>query len=407
MKLQPGFLSSIVDRVGKVFLGSSLGVLWATGGVQAQKEANNWIFGSHAGINFSSSVPAPFSGASILTNEGSAVISDQSGTLLFYTDGQTVWNKNHQPMPNGAGLLGGSSATQSAIIVPWPQSDCSKYFVFTVDAVEDNLPDSLRYSVVDLSLPSGSGLGDLVSKNTLLKTLVSEKLTAVSDSSGTGFWVIAHGFENKPGSSANKEYYSYHITASGINITPVISTVGSAHEGATATPLYASQGQMKVSPDGKLIASAVRSGFIDILNFSTLTGIVSGPAKKFDKDNSAFKTNLFYGVEFSPNSKLLYVSTTEGSPNEVLQLDLTTSNGTTLYTKQKPAGTGVFYDTGELQMGPDKKVYVARYGQSFISVIDSPDTVGPGASFNPSGPALSTTAQSRLGLPTIIAGNFS
>jgi hypothetical protein len=37
--------------------------------------------------------------------EGCATISNSSGQLLFYTDGITVYNRNHQVMPNGTGLL--------------------------------------------------------------------------------------------------------------------------------------------------------------------------------------------------------------------------------------------------------------------------------------------------------------
>ena len=44
------------------------------------------------------------------TFEGVASISDYKGNLLFYTDGQKVWNSKHEIMPNGDGLMGDSSA---------------------------------------------------------------------------------------------------------------------------------------------------------------------------------------------------------------------------------------------------------------------------------------------------------
>ena len=85
----------------------------------AQGEANHWFFGQNAGINFNNGTATSTTG-SLNTIEGCASFSDISGDLLFYTDGITVWDKNHTKMPNGQNLLGDPSSTQSAIIVPHP-----------------------------------------------------------------------------------------------------------------------------------------------------------------------------------------------------------------------------------------------------------------------------------------------
>lgn len=73
--------------------------------VFGQNEANNWYFGYNAGLSFSTDPPTPLTNGALVTGEGSAVISDVNGNLLFYTDGSTVWNANHVVMPNGTGLL--------------------------------------------------------------------------------------------------------------------------------------------------------------------------------------------------------------------------------------------------------------------------------------------------------------
>src|SRR6476659_883346 len=80
----------------------------------AQNEANKWLFGNGGGLDFNSGSPLPFPGGQTATSEGSASVSDASGNLLFYTDGITVWDKTHAIMPNGTGLLGGYSSSQSA-----------------------------------------------------------------------------------------------------------------------------------------------------------------------------------------------------------------------------------------------------------------------------------------------------
>ena len=103
----------------------------------AQRQNNQWRFGQNAAIDFNSAPPASPSGCVIQTPEGSASIADrQTGALLFYTNGITVWNANNQPMPNGSGLLGGTSdllsSTTAAVIIPKPQST-NLYYIVTID----------------------------------------------------------------------------------------------------------------------------------------------------------------------------------------------------------------------------------------------------------------------------------
>jgi hypothetical protein len=96
------------------------------GFLYSQKQNNQWRFGTGQGINFNTNPPSIFNGVPISTYEGSASIADKTtGALLFYTDGVTVWNTNNQVMPNGTGLLGGStylSSITAAVIIPKPSS---------------------------------------------------------------------------------------------------------------------------------------------------------------------------------------------------------------------------------------------------------------------------------------------
>jgi hypothetical protein len=63
------------------------------------------------------------------TPAGCSSISDKNGALLFYTNGQTVWNKNHEIMDNGSNLSGDPNNTQSSIIIPKP-NDENTYYIF-------------------------------------------------------------------------------------------------------------------------------------------------------------------------------------------------------------------------------------------------------------------------------------
>ena len=165
--------------------------------VFAQRQASNWYFGYGAGIQFDLATNSTNSvnNGQLFTNEGCSSISDEDGNLLFYTDGTTVWNKQHTIMTNGIGLYGDNSSAQSAIIVPKPD-DPNIYYIFTVDtSVGDLDPDNgFNYSVVDMTLDGG--LGAVTSKNVNLLQLCSEKLTAVlKDCITKSIWVITFASE--------------------------------------------------------------------------------------------------------------------------------------------------------------------------------------------------------------------
>jgi hypothetical protein len=232
----------------------------------AQNAAMNWAFGQRARINFKNNTVGT---SAISTSEGSSSISDSNGDLLFYTDGITVWDKNDNPMPNGFGLKGSPSSTHSALIVP---CSCSKYFIFITDAFENQYQNGLEYSVVDMNATTNPGLGDVIVKNVPLLQPASEKIAGVSDGSA-GFWVVGHKM-------GNNEFVSYHIVAnSDCTLHPeaaIISKAGAAYNGGTSN---FGAGQMKISPDGKLLAHAGLStgatSFIELFKFSTSTGTVS------------------------------------------------------------------------------------------------------------------------------------
>ena len=107
----------------------------------AQKEAANiWYFGREAGVSFNTSPPTALTDGQLNTFEGCSTYSDSNGNLLFYVGAPnttanrlTVWSKekdsngNHIVMTYTNGnlandLLGDTSSTQSAMIIPKPMS---------------------------------------------------------------------------------------------------------------------------------------------------------------------------------------------------------------------------------------------------------------------------------------------
>ena len=337
----------------------------------AQKEANKWLFGNNGGLDFNSGSPLPFPGGQTFTSEGSASVADAAGNLLFYTDGITVWNRNHVQMPNGFGLLGGSSSSQSAMIVLLPGST-TQYYVFTVGQTFTDF----NYSIVDMSLQGGNG--DVTTKNFLVSTAVCEKLCSVKKPNGLDFWIIVHD-------AYTNEFDAYSFTAAGLNLVPVVSLAGTNNTGDI--------GYMKTSPDGKRLSTALwNSGnLFELFDFNKSTGIVSNAITlPFHAAGSGA-----YGIEFSPNNRYLYCAWI--TPGEVRQYDVQAGSAAAIAASEVFLGTTAIAFNGALQLGPDKKIYLAQLGASYLGVINNPDVGGTGCNFVDVGPAIAGQAQ--LGLP--------
>ena len=104
--------------------------MYYTAECSGQKYNNNWVFGIEAGIDFNTNPPTKRLNDSIQSPEGCTTISDpNTGELLFYSDGDTIYNRNHQVMPNGIGLGGHYSTTQGVLAVPDP-GNLNKYYLF-------------------------------------------------------------------------------------------------------------------------------------------------------------------------------------------------------------------------------------------------------------------------------------
>lgn len=104
-------------------------------GCYAQGKANIRYFVRDTRLDFNSGSPVVLTDGQMNTLEGCATISNTAGQIFLYTDDVTVWDKNHQIMSNGTGLLGSLSSSQLAMIVPKPNSSTLCY-VFTSDKFE-------------------------------------------------------------------------------------------------------------------------------------------------------------------------------------------------------------------------------------------------------------------------------
>ena len=347
----------------------------------AQKEANIWYFGVDAGLDFNPGAPVALTNGVMNQWEGCASIADANGNLLFYTDGERIWNKNHLQMPNGFGLKGYMSSSQSALIVPKPGS-ANIYYVFTTwQGLGAN------YSEVDMTLQGN--LGDVTTKNNLLFSTSDEKLTAVKHSNGTDVWVVYH-------KRTTDEFNAFLVTSSGVASSPVLST-------GTVIAIQA-MGCMKVSPDGKKLAAAFMTPEkYELLDFDNTTGMVSNPVVIPCPVSSGSLPYYSYGVEFSPDGSKLYVSA--DNCKNLYQYDVNAGSAASIIASAKVVGTTASSSISQLQLGPDKKLYACRFGDGYLGVVNDPNAMGTACNYVDKGVALGGK-NNTMGLPGFIQSYF-
>ena len=367
-----------------IFLLSSVSVF-------SQKETWKWYISGKGALDFSSGSPVSFgNNAMNLSWEGCSTISDANGNLLFYTDGSWLYDKNHSVPPNGSNLNGCNSVTQVGIFVPKPGS-ATNYYLFIIGGPSFNgssPPWTLYYNEINTTLNGGTG--DISIKGVPLAASTAncgEKMTAVKHCNGVDYWLVVHDINGTA-------YRAYLVTAGGVSTTPVVSNVGTSF--VTNANGDDGQGQMKLSPNGSKIASALYAqGLVEVCDFNKATGVVSNPLSLGNGGQYS------YGVEFSPDNSKLY-SSNVGTPASVRQWNLCAGSNAAILASGVAVGGN---SNCSLQLGPDGKVYGNQFTAT-LSVINNPNAAGVGCNYSTNGVLLIPPMGSSLGLPNFISSYF-
>ena len=110
---------------------------------QDEKFINTWYFGYKAGLDFNQATdsipPTVLTNSQMIAPAGSGIMADGSGNILFYSNGDTVWSRNHSIMLNGTGMGGNRLVTDGPLPIKLPGSPTvpggpTRYLLFTQDA---------------------------------------------------------------------------------------------------------------------------------------------------------------------------------------------------------------------------------------------------------------------------------
>lgn len=385
--------------------------------VSAQREASNWFFGFKAGLTWNTTqslIGTPVGGTTggsvvlselpivipsqISTVEGCFSLSTDQGLLLFYSDGERIWDRSGTIMPNGSGLQGDFSSAQSGIILPYPGQN-NRYINVSIDAGDGPISKPPYYSVIDMTLP-GNGtvanpLGDVIpaQKNIPFSGasgITGESVTSILHANGTDYWVVA------PGKGSTVYLNAWLVNSSGPQTSsPVVTSM----PGFSMPPANAS-GYIKFTADGKHFAWADDDQYVVFGDFNAATGQFSN--LKFIN----YATNASdepYGIEFSPSMQYLYVGGREKLFVYELDVILNWPGTNASAAPRQVFNFGV--EVNGLQLALDGRIYVTAFQQTFLYVITNPNTPADLKIYQLPNDFLSP-GSSAIGLPSFAASWF-
>jgi hypothetical protein len=350
----------------------------------AQLETSHWFLrNNHVTIKPSGVNNVTPSGISSSFNPiyGSTSVSDKAGDLLFACDGNTIVDKNYSVMPALKGInFYGNNNKVLAVKIP----NSTRYYVFYGRSFGTgrNLPWTLKYAIVDLSL--NGGLGDVTSYDNVIAADLSQGFTLANASNNEDVWLITHR-------AATDNFLLYKITASGLQSMPVISEAGTV--ATTQDYLFR---DLKTSHDGKMIAGiayrdyttifAETIRFLEVFNLDATNGRLTSKVRT-KRVGGYF--DIFQTLEFSADNRLLYKGTIQRVDGlqpcgwgygDVTQYNLcyTDSLEFTLYAMlvaRDYQRCNPWLTWGRIQMGADKRIHMPFTGTT-VSAIGYPNRLG-------------------------------
>lgn len=370
-----------------------------------QDSESNWYLSTSNGLNFATGVPIASTSIPItnLFERSCAMQNDNSGNVMFYTNGVSVWKADHTLLNTSTPLKGSLQTFNGAFSIPIPGT--TDYYIFTKSY--DNL-DGFRKSRVKvvgslISMPIATinepiglltGMSDFLTGN---NGAVYGGSSIEAIRSCNGYWIF----------TTLKKSSGYFISV--FSLTSVGLNYVSSIPVPTLTGII--QDQIKISPDGNKIVyrgNGYGNKICLIFDFDKFQGTLSNQKYVFNSFGNP------EGIVFSPNSKFLYVS---DFLNSFYQVNI---DSATPLTNRIKLSSSVIPRTSKL--GPDNKIYFidSTIGNYRLGVIHNPDIQATelnlnACNFSPNGPLMGRSVNAGLAtdfvlpniLPKIVSNTIS
>lgn len=360
----------------------------------AQKEENIWIVDENYAVDFNSGTPQVINVSygrfypenHINHSLTASSVCDKNGSLLFYTDGNQVWNAQRQIMPNGR--LAGNSPNvlqynyenARAIIVP-NLNDSLQYYI----VVSDHVTEQNTYSIVDMRL--GGGKGDVVVNKKMIpftngNYFYDLRATGVDSCRGTWLVGLAKNVQSK--------IFAFKVGADGISNSPVMSIVNKPISGMIFSNT--------ISEDGKILA--IKNGLMKeylIYSFDSKSGFFDSfpqgniPYNEISASGVSFnyislhvtlisnnKNNYFLNVLFNQQRSMVF--------NSEVKNQFQTAKSFLLDSNVKIIGLAKYASNNKAYFSIQNAYYTASNQVSITShnlaVINNPDGVGTNVGYD-------------------------
>ncbi|MCZ2129282.1 MAG: hypothetical protein LC109_03345, partial [Bacteroidia bacterium] len=267
----------------------------------------NWHFGDGVGLRFDPDTIYKVQ-TSIQTHEAAAVHTDQDGNLLLYSNGETIWNANHEIIHNGNLALGHHSSNLGSVFVFHEDNPDSIYLFNTYYNISTTKEFSVNLIVRE------ADTFRVAYKDSVLMYSVCEPIAVVKADNGRDIWVVVHEF------GANN-LYSYLLTSQGIVSCPVVSksfsTPFGSPQAAFFTMVFSSDGSYMAKVNTNQTFPLIKrvetyrfhsgNGKFDFLySLDSLAQLTTGLC--FNKDNSYLfvteRDDDLLSFKFNPNDSL-------------------------------------------------------------------------------------------------------
>jgi hypothetical protein len=306
------------------------------------------------------------------TPEGCAQLNNPTnGNLIFTTDGRNVFAPSGSYFKNGTGLLGTPSSTNAASIIP--MNIDYGYIVTTSDAYKP-LPavanNFAYYSMYQVGLQNGvpkDSINAAIKNVQLLAPGINqfgEKAVVIRRPNDIGFYLILHSAEG-----SNNKLVVFR------NVGTSIAYAGTYGVG---TAIGIDNGQIRstnvdINGNCKIVAAYSLAKKVDVYNFNYNTGVLS-----FDITYNFTSASVTpYGLEISPNGKIVYFSD-YSTFGKMYSIDLPTGS---IHTFQNPPTNNIFslnsYERfGQFQNLDNGETYFTIFDRSLLCRIPNPNTFG-------------------------------
>lgn len=320
------------------------------------QRANIWHFGFKSGIEFIDTTIRPVRGGQTGVDEGTSSISDDSGKLVLYTDGMTLWRGDHSILDSG--FNGTRTSTQSGLLVKKPGTD-SMYYLFTAGTYVSNI--DFFYSIIDMKFNNGKG--KVIQKNVSLFKNSAEKVAAFHNKLNDAVIIAAY-------QEGVDSIRFYKLDKNGI------THINSIYP-HPARKINLSVGEIKFSRSGAFLAIGGYPGSLILIELNPNTLLI--------KRKSVIYGYSSYSFCFSNNEKYLYTSeflreglfpVDQGSNVYQLDVDSILSASDSVY---RPGEHLLYSKIGwyGFQIGENGRIYFCTLGHDKLGEIEFPNREAP------------------------------